>query len=224
MESRYVNRGGYAPVVATRSYTAGRRRGSPQSVDRVLAAAERLIRENAFHSATMEELATAAGVSRATVFNRFGSKLGVLQALFTRGMEGPEMQAIQDALEIEDPVEALEAVIDAGCAIWEAQGFIHEQLQAIVVLEPDASAMVAQQREEQRADLQGLTRRLARAGRLRRGVSEPRAVATLHMLTSLESFLWLRREYSLSLRQTRETITELARTLVDLDASRSSIG
>jgi AcrR family transcriptional regulator len=221
MASRYVNQGSYALAMATRSYTAGRRRGAPESVDRVIEAAERLIRENAFHSATMEELATAAGVSRATVFNRFGSKLGVLQALFTRGMEGPEMQAIQDALEIEDPVASLEAVIEAACAIWETQGFVHEQLQAIVVLEPDASAMVDQQREQQRTEIQALTRRLARSGRLRAGVGEARAVATLHMLTSLESFLWLRREHGLSLRQTRETIAELALTLVDPDASRS---
>ena len=111
-------------------------------------------------------------------------------------------------------VAALEALIDAACAIWEAQGFIHEQLQAIVVLEPDASALVDQQREEQRADLQGLARRLARAGRLRPGLSEARAAATLHVLTSLESFLQLRREYGLSLRQTRQTIAELARTLL----------
>ncbi len=45
----------------------------------MLVAAERLIREGSFHTATMDELATAAGVSRATVFNRFGSKLGVLR-------------------------------------------------------------------------------------------------------------------------------------------------
>lgn len=199
--------------MATRTYTARRSR-SPESIERVLEAAERLIREDAFHSATMDELAVAAGVSRATVFNRFGSKLGVLQALFTRGMEGPEMEAIRGALEIEDPVASLEALIGAACAIWETQGFIHEQLQAIVVLEPDASALINQQKVEQRDDLQGLTRRLARAGRLRPGVSEARAVATLHMLTSLESFLWLRREYGLSLRQTRETIAELARTLL----------
>jgi hypothetical protein len=34
------------------------------------------------------------------------------------------------------------------------------------------------------------------------------------MLTSLESFMWLRRAYGLSLRQTGETIAELARTLL----------
>jgi AcrR family transcriptional regulator len=199
-------------TVAPQTYTARQR--PPESIERVLGAAEGLIAENAFHSATMDELAAAAGVSRATVFNRFGSKLGVLQALFTRAMEGPEMEAIQRGLEIEDPVAALEAAIEASCAIWETQAFVHEQLQAIVVLEPDASALIDEQREQQRAELQALVRRLARAGRLRPGLGEARAAATLHMLTSLESFLWLRRHYGLSLRQTRETVVELARTLI----------
>jgi AcrR family transcriptional regulator len=197
-----------------RPYTAARRRESVETVERVLEAAERMIKEDAFHAATMDELAVAAGVSRATVFNRFGSKLGVLEALFTRGMEGPEMVAIQEALALEDPVAALDAVVEAGCAIWEACGFVVEQLQAVAVLEPDAAALVEQQRDEQRADLQGLTGRLAKAGRLRPGLGQARATATLHMLTSLESYLWLRRGYGLSLRQTRETLTELARTLL----------
>lgn len=200
--------------MATRPYTASRRRGSPESVDRVLKAAERLIRDDSFHSATMEEIAAAAGVSRATVFNRLGSKLGVLQALFTRAEESPEARAIHEALAIEDPVASLDALIGAACAVWEAHGYIHEQLQAIVVLEPEASAPVERHREEQRRDLQGLTRRLARAGQLRPGLGEARATATLHLLTSLESFLWLRRQHSLSLRQTRETIAELARMLL----------
>jgi AcrR family transcriptional regulator len=200
--------------MASRSYTGTRRRGSPESVDRVLDAAARLIDDDAFHTATMEELASAAGVSRATVFNRFGSKLGVLQALFNRGMEGPEMQAIASALALEDPVAALEAVIDAACAIWEAYGAVHLQLQAVGTLEPEANTLVDEQREQQRAEIEDLVRRLAKADRLRAGLSQTRASATLHMLTSLESFVWLRREYGLSLRQTRETITELARTLL----------
>jgi AcrR family transcriptional regulator len=199
--------------MATRAYTA-RRRQSAVSVERVLEAAERLIKQDAFHTATMEEFAAAAGVSRATVFNRFGSKLGVLQALFARAMEGPEIEAIREALELEDPVAALEAVIAPTCAIWDREGYIHEQLQAIVVLEPDASALIDEQKEAQRADIQALMRRLARGGLLRPGLSEARAGAILHTLTSLETFLWLRREYGLSLRQTRETITELAMTIV----------
>jgi AcrR family transcriptional regulator len=199
--------------MATQRYSQGRR-ANAESVDRVLAATERLIKDDAFHTATMEELAEAAGVSRATVFNRFGSKLGVLQALFERCMEGPEMEVIQAALEIEDPVDALEAVIEASCAIWEVSGFVHEQLQAIVVLEPGATALVDRQREEQRDDLRGLVRRLARAGRLRKEYSEAHAVAALHMLTSLETFLWLRREYGLSARRTRETMADLARALL----------
>jgi hypothetical protein len=105
-------------------------------------------------------------------------------------------------------------VVDAGCEIWETYGYVHVQLQAVGVLEPDAAALVDRQREEQRAGLEGLTRRLAKAGKLRPGLGVARATATLHMLTSLESFLWLRQTYALSLRQTRETLAELARTLL----------
>ncbi|MCL1600175.1 MAG: TetR/AcrR family transcriptional regulator [Actinomycetia bacterium] len=199
--------------MATRSYTATRRRAGTETIDRVLAAAERLIAEGEFHTATMAELASAAGISRATVFNRFGSKLGVLQALADRCGEGPEMQAIQEALALEDPVASLDALIEASCVIWETSGFIYEQLKAIVVLEPDAVPLIDEQWEDQRADIQGLTRRLAETGRLRPGLSKPRATAMLHTLTSLETFLQLRREYDLSLRQTRETICQLARTL-----------
>jgi AcrR family transcriptional regulator len=200
--------------MAKRPYTAAPRRDSAKSIEHVLEAAERLIKEGAFHAATMDELATAAGVSRATVFNRFGSKLGVLEALFTRGMEGPEMVAIQEALALEDPVAALDAVVGAGCAIWEVCGYVVLQLQAVGVLEPEAAALVDRQRDEQRADLEVLTRRLAKADKLRPGLSQARATATLHMLTSLESFLWLRQDYGMSLRQTRETLAELARTLL----------
>jgi len=198
--------------MATRAYGTSRRPHEPESVDRVLDAAERLMREDAFHTATMEQLAAAAGVSRATVFNRFGTKLGVLQALYGRCVTSPEMSAVTDALAIDDPLRALDEVIDTACAMWEAHGFVQEQLQAIVVLEPGVSALVDEQRDEQRRDLEALTRRLARADLLRPGLGEARVTATLHMLTSLETFVWLRREHGLSLRQTRTTITDLAHT------------
>lgn len=201
--------------MASRPYPATRHRtAAPASGDRILKAAEELINQDAFHTATMEDLARRAGVSRATVFSRFGSKLGVLEALNVRCAGGPEMRAIKSALAIEDPVAALEALIAAVCDLWELQGYILTQLKAIVVLEPEASAMIDEQFQDQRSGLEGLGRRLGRAGRLRSGIGESRATATLHMLTSVETFLALRREGGLSLRQTRETITRLAHALV----------
>lgn len=209
--------------MASRPYPATRHRtAAPPSGDRILKAAEELINEDAFHTATMEDLARRAGVSRATVFSRFGSKLGVLEALNVRCAGGPEMRAIKRALAIEDPVEALEAVIGASCDIWELQGYILTQLKAIVVLEPEASAMIDEQFQDQRSDLEALVRRLGRAGRLRSGISESRAAATLHMLTSVETFLALRRDGGLSLRLTRETIGRLAQTLVASPATEQT--
>jgi AcrR family transcriptional regulator len=78
---------------------ASRRRGIDTSVtrDRVLEAAEEMILSGVFAPATVTELAERADVSRATVFSRFGSKLGVLEALAVRCAGGPEMRAIRAA-------------------------------------------------------------------------------------------------------------------------------
>ena len=91
-----------------------------------------------------------------------------------RCFTGPEMRAINAALELEDPVAALEAMIEPSCALWEARGFIVEQLSAIVVLEPGAAALIDEIEADQRSGLQALTRRLARAGRLRPGLGQAR--------------------------------------------------
>jgi AcrR family transcriptional regulator len=195
-----------------RPYSASSR--PAQSAERVLDAADALVRDGAFHLATMEEIARSAGVSRATVFTRFGSKLGVLEALNRRCEEGPEMAGLHAALGREDPADALDATIAATCVLWENQGALLEQLKAIVVLEPGASTLIAAQRADQRAALTHLVAGLARRPGLRPGLTKPRAVATLHMLTSLESYRELRRDGRVSQAQARETIAALAHTLL----------
>jgi AcrR family transcriptional regulator len=162
----------------------------------------------------MGELAQRAGVSRATVFTRFRSKLGVLEALSTRCAGGPELQAIRDAIEINDPEQALEALIAASCTFWESQGYILAQLKAIVVLEPEASTLIEEQRRAQSDVLDAFVRRLERGGRLRSGLTRARALANLHLLTSLEAYGELRWGSGLSRRQTAETLTDLARGLL----------
>src|SRR5262249_26230506 len=106
----------------SRLYTSNR--GSATSVrtmERVLDAAASLVNEAAFHPATMDDLARRAGVARATVFSRFGSKLGVLEALSLRCAGGPEMRAVREAQGVADPVDAVDALLQAGCNLWEKE-------------------------------------------------------------------------------------------------------
>lgn len=53
----------------------------------ILRAAETLFAERGLHSVSMQDIADAAGVARATVFNRFGSKQLVLDAITARSLE-----------------------------------------------------------------------------------------------------------------------------------------
>jgi AcrR family transcriptional regulator len=183
-------------------------------MERVLDAAAGLVAEDAFHTATMDDLAHRAGVARATVFSRFGSKLGVLEALSLRCAGGPEMRALREAQGVDDPIAAVDALLIAGCDLWEKEGYIMVQLKAIVVLEPDASAIIDAQYDDQRRGMEGLARGLQRAGRLREGWSVPRATAALHALTSVETFILLRRDHGLPLAKVKQTILELSRTML----------
>jgi AcrR family transcriptional regulator len=197
-----------------RRYTStGGSASAAQTSQRVLDAASDLVAEDAFHTTTMDELARRAGVARATVFSRFGSKLGVLEALSLRCAGGPEMRAIREAQAIEDPVAAVDALLLAGCDLWEKEGYIMVQLKAIVVLEPDASAIIDAQYDDQRRGMEALARGLQRAGRLREEWSVARAAAALHALTSVETFMLLRRAHGLPLPKVKQTIAELSRVI-----------
>src|SRR5262249_42587557 len=123
---------------------------SARTMERVLDAAASLAAEDAFHTATMDDLARRASVAGPTGFPHFGPKLGVREALSLRCAGGPEMRALRAAQAVEDPVAALDALLTAGSDLWENEGYIMIQLKAIVVLEPDASAIIEAQYDDQR--------------------------------------------------------------------------
>lgn len=75
--------------------------------DRILAAARSLFAERGPEMVTVAEVAAAAGVSRATVFNHFGSKHALLEGI-TQDVLGDYDAILRNALEAEDaPVPAL---------------------------------------------------------------------------------------------------------------------
>jgi hypothetical protein len=112
------------------------------------------------------------------------------------------------------PGGAVEALLLAGCDLWEKEGYIMVQLKAIVVLEPDASRIIDEQYADRRSGMERLARGLKKAGRLREGWSVARATAALHALTSVETFMLLRRDHGLPLATVKQTIVELSRDLL----------
>jgi hypothetical protein len=120
------------------------------------------------------------------------------------------MRALREAQAVEDPVAAVEALLLAGCDLWEEEGYILVQLKAIAVLEPDAGQIIDAQYDDQRRGMEDLARALQEAGRLREGWSLARASAALHALSSVETFMLLRRGHGLPLAKVKQTITDLA--------------
>ena len=62
------------------------RRDAQRNLDRVLAAAERVLAERGL-DATLEEIAAAAGVGVGTIYRRFPSKDALLEAVFERSVD-----------------------------------------------------------------------------------------------------------------------------------------
>ncbi len=67
-----------------------------RNVDRILQAAVRVFREQGF-SASLDEIAAAAGVSKATIFNRLGGRVGLIDAVIDDVVATELRAVIEDA-------------------------------------------------------------------------------------------------------------------------------
>jgi AcrR family transcriptional regulator len=159
--------------MASRPYRLGRRQ---VAVDRtrsaILAAARRLVSEDG-PAPGVGLVARRAGVSRITVYNRFGSKAGLIEAL-RREIAPGEVDSMADASL--DPREQLRRRIATACAAWATDPDLHRQLQA-----RDGAP------EEPRGDRQ-LAERLAAMDRLRPGCSIKEAEDVIGLLASFPAF------------------------------------
>jgi AcrR family transcriptional regulator len=150
-----------------RPYRLGRRQPAVDATARsILTAARHLVQEAPSAQVSVAEIARRAGVSRITVYNRFGSREGVLEALAVE----PADPAPQGG----DPIDDLRRHLAGACARWATDPHLFRNL-AIPGL-PDGGA----------ARL--LAERLAASDRLRPGCSLREAADVIGTLTSFSVF------------------------------------
>jgi AcrR family transcriptional regulator len=157
-----------------RTYRLGRRQ---EAVDRtrvaILAAARDVLAEGEPGLST-GAVARRAGVSRITVYNRFGSKAGLLREL-AAGVrrESPPLQAGAPA----DPREQLRQRIADACSMWSTDPALFRRL-------PGAAGAEIETPNEDRA----LAERLAGSDQLRPGCSLKEAEDVIGAITSFAVF------------------------------------
>jgi len=157
--------------------------------DRVIEAAARTLREDAsISSFSLDNVAKAAGVTRLTVYNQFGSRRGLLEAVFDDIARQGGLEGIAGAMAIADPHAALDRLVEIFCAFWNrdpAVGRLHEAM----ATDPEFAAALIDRNERRRRGVRVLVDRIAGKPASRRARQD--AVDTIFALTSYAMFAML---------------------------------
>jgi AcrR family transcriptional regulator len=202
----------------THAYRPRRRAQSGETRRRIVAAVGELLEEGAFHEATVEEVADRAGVARATLYQHFGSRLGLVDAICESIAESPELRAAKSAGEREDVDVGLGELVGSSVRFWAKHERQLAPLYGVAAVDPAAARLVERQRRDRTSTLAQFATRLHRERRLPAGVGEQRALALLLVLTSFETYLELRRHAGLAEREVVRTLHGWARSGLLVDA------
>ena len=198
--------------MSVRAYRGDRKPSRSETTrERIKQAVRELLAEGAFHTSTVEQVAERAGISRATLYQYFRSRLELVDAICETFDANPALLELREVVEHPDPGTALEKTIANAARFWSSEDAVLHELYGVAAIDPAAQGLVDRQRADRRGELERLVRNLRRAGVLRS--SERDALALLLVLTSYETFRELR-ETGLSDRQLTGTVQQAARDLL----------
>jgi AcrR family transcriptional regulator len=103
-----------------RSYVSSvRASAAAETRERIIAAGARLLRKDAsIANFSLDVVAKAAGVTRLTVYNQFGSRRGLLEAVFDDIARQGGLFELADVMALPDPRAALDRVVAIFCTFW----------------------------------------------------------------------------------------------------------
>ena len=172
-----------------------------------------LLREQRFHESTVEQVAERAGVSRATVYQHFRSRIDLVDAICETFDANPALIELRRTIMLPDPETALVRTIALAMRFWESEDAILSELYGVVAIDPAARDLVGRQRADRRSEMRRLAQRLHTTGTLQPGISTARAQDVLMVLTSYETYRELREAGRSAKRLTAELET-MARALL----------
>jgi AcrR family transcriptional regulator len=174
----------------TRTYRLRQRQTSiDETRAKIIHAAHELIMsERALAGFSVDAVAKQADVARATVYNQFGNKLGLLEALFDDLARRGGMFELKEAFRKEDPLDALNEFVAAFGRFWTIDRIVIRRLHAMITLDAEMAKADAARQERRREGLRVIIGRLKKKYRLKSKPSFDEMIDILHTLTAFETF------------------------------------
>ena len=168
--------------MSPRPYRLGQRQvATDETRARVLAAArDQLAKETSF---SIDAVARRADVARMTVYYQFGSKRGLLEALFDLLAARGGLHQLPDAFRQSDTNVALDRLIEIFARFWSSDRVVMRRLRAMAALDPELDQVLRERAEGLRNGLRVIVSRLPKG---RAPVTD--TVDLLFALTSFENF------------------------------------
>src|SRR5437764_9348158 len=172
--------------MSAHAYRTTRKPGRSEATrERIKGAVRELLAEGTFHTSTVEHVADRAGISRATLYQHFRSRLELVDAICETFDANPALLELRQIVELPDPEAALDRTIANCIRFWSSEDAVLRQLYGVAAIDPAAQDLVDRQRADRRSELERLVANLRRSGRLPKGAAA-RALPLLLVLTSYD--------------------------------------
>lgn len=145
-----------------RSYVSSvRADAAAEKRSRVVEAATQLLREeHGIAAFSLEAVAKAAGVTRLTVYNQFGSRQGLLEAVFDDIARRGRIMRLGEAWAAPDPRLGLDLLAEIFCEFWSSDPAIG-RLQDAMLVDPEIAQALGERLGRGRQIIGALVGRLA---------------------------------------------------------------
>lgn len=173
--------------MSPRPYRMDQRRQASETTRAAIieAAREELLGDDTGFS--IDAVARRADVARMTLYNQFGSKLGLLEAIFDDVAAKGGMARVPAIMMRAGPLDSLAGVIELFCEFWASDRALFRRLFRHGLLDPALSESHRERNERRRRLAQAVVERVIdQVGEL--PISRDEAVDLLFTLTSFETY------------------------------------
>jgi AcrR family transcriptional regulator len=170
-------------VTCKRPYDLGKRlEQSDQKRAAILSAAREHLKSNGMVELTMDALAKKSGVTRQTIHNLFGTKTGVLEALFDQLALDGGMERMRMVMQQTDPESLLAGFVRVFTDFWAKDRVLIRRIHGIAAIDPEFGPAVEARNRRREMAATRIVERIAGA------TDKTGRVAALWAVTSFEFF------------------------------------